>query len=44
MKLQNSLIQEFLIDHIIQFTHFMYEPLLPEDLKRHAKDDTVYPS
>lgn len=42
MKLQNSLIQEVLIDHIIQFTHFMYEALLSEDLRRHVEDDTVY--
>lgn len=42
MKLQNSLIQEFLTDHIIQFTYFMYETLLPEDLKRHAEDDSLF--
>ena len=41
MKLQNSLIQEFLLYHIIQFTHFMYMALLPEDLRRHAEDDTM---
>lgn len=39
---QNSLIQEFLTDDIIQFTYFMYKTLLPEDLKRHAEDDSLF--
>ena len=42
MKLQNFVIQEFLRDHIIQFTHIVCEELLPEELKRHAEDDTVH--